>query len=77
MKCKACDKILEDSEALKKDRHDTFYDLCGRCLSVSIAATWDLDQESTDDCGKMLQDDWLTLEQNYDNIYLSITKEES
>ena len=77
VKCKACDKILEDFESTKKDKHDNFYDLCGKCLGVSIAATWEVEEESTNGFGKMSQDDWLTLEENYDKIYLSITKEES
>ena len=33
MRCKACDKILEDSELLKKDFRGDFYDLCRVCLN--------------------------------------------
>lgn len=33
MRCKACDKILEDSEAVKKDYRGDFYDLCNVCLN--------------------------------------------
>ena len=35
MRCKACDRILEDSELTRKDVHGNFLDLCGICLSAS------------------------------------------
>jgi hypothetical protein len=33
MRCKACDRILEDSELTKKDARGDFYDLCRNCLN--------------------------------------------
>lgn len=32
MRCKACDKMLEDSELIKKDPRGDFYDLCWVCF---------------------------------------------
>jgi len=50
--------------------------LCTECLTVSIAANWELENmESIDIDGNITQDDILTLQENYDNIYLSITKD--
>jgi len=37
MRCKACTKILEDSELTRKDARGDFYDLCGICLSSVYA----------------------------------------
>ena len=70
MRCKACDKILEDKELTRKDKNGEFYDLCTDCYTVSLAAGWDLE-----DSGIITQDEWLTMEENYDIIYNSITKE--
>ena len=70
MRCKACDKILEDKELTRKDKNGEFYDLRTECYTVSLAAGWDLE-----DSGSITQDEWLTMEENYDIIYNSITKE--
>ena len=35
MKCRACDIILTDREAVAKDKHGVFYDLCNLCLQSS------------------------------------------
>jgi hypothetical protein len=78
MRCKACDVLLDDLEALKKDARGVHYDLCTDCLTVSIATHWELENtESIDNNdGNITQDEVLTLQENYDNIYLSITKED-
>ena len=77
MRCKACDVILDDSETLKKDVRGVHYDLCINCLTVSIATQWELEStESTQDGGNITQDEVLTLQENYDNIYLSISRED-
>jgi len=78
MRCKACDVILDDVEALKKDARGVHYDLCTDCLTVSISTHWELENmESIDNNdGNITQDEVLTLQENYDNIYLSITKED-
>ena len=77
MRCKACDVLLDDLEALKKDARGVHYDLCTDCLTVSIATHWELENtESIDNDGNITQDEVLTLQENYDNIYLSITKED-
>ena len=40
MRCKACNVILDDIEVAKKDVNGEYYDLCGDCLTVSIATHW-------------------------------------
>jgi len=77
MRCKACDVILDDAETLKKDARGIHYDLCTDCLAVSISTHWELENmESTEIDGNIPQDEVLTLQENYDNIYLSITRED-
>ena len=73
MRCKACDVILDDAEAVKKDARGVHYDLCTECLTVSISTHWELENmESSDYPGSFTQDDVLTLQENYDNILSSI-----
>ena len=77
MRCKACDVILDDAETLKKDARGVHYDLCTDCLAVSISTHWELENmESTDIDGNITQDEVLTLQEKYDNIYLSISKDD-
>jgi len=77
MRCKACDVILDDAETLKKDARGIHYDLCTDCLAVSISTHWELENmESTEIDGNIPQDEVLTLQENYDNIFLSITRED-
>jgi len=38
MRCRACNKILEDSELTRKDVNGDFLDLCGTCFSASANA---------------------------------------
>jgi len=77
MRCKACDVILDDAETLKKDARGIHYDLCTDCLAVSISTHWELENmESIEIDGNIPQDEVLTLQENYDNIYLSITRED-
>jgi hypothetical protein len=76
MRCKACDVILDDAEILKKDARGVHYDLCTDCLAVSISTHWELENmESIEIDGNITQDEVLTLQENYDNIYLSISKD--
>ena len=76
MRCRACDVLLDDLEVLKKDANGVHYDMCTECLTVSIATHWELENtESIDNDGTILQDDVLTLQENYYKILLSITKE--
>jgi hypothetical protein len=77
MRCKACDVILDDAETLKKDARGVHYDLCTDCLAVSISTHWELENmESISIDGNITQDEVLTLQENYDNIYLSISKDD-
>ena len=32
MRCLACDTILSDQEAVKKDKRGQYYELCAECL---------------------------------------------
>ena len=76
MRCKACDVILDDLETLKKDHRGVHYDLCTDCLTVSIAANWELENtESIDNTVNISQDQVLQMQEDYDKIYLSITKD--
>ena len=77
MRCKACDVILDDLEILKKDARGVHYDLCTDCLAVSISTHWELENmESIEIDGNITQDEVLTLQENYDNIYLSISRDD-
>ena len=76
MRCKACDVILDDLETLKKDHRGLHYDLCTECLTVSIAANWELENTvSIEDAGNITQDQLLQMQEDFDKIYLSITKD--
>ena len=76
MRCRACDVILDDLEALKKDSRGVHYDLCTECLTISISADWELENmESSTNDGNISQDQVLQLQEDYDKIYLSITKD--
>ena len=73
MRCRACDVILDDLETLKKDHRGVHYDLCTECLTVSIAANWELESmESSTNDGSISQDEVLTLQENYDILLKNI-----
>lgn len=48
MKCRACDEILTNIEATRKDQYNEFIDLCNICLSKSdfVESDVTLDQVS-------------------------------
>lgn len=62
MRCKACDRILEEKELLKKDNNGEFLDLCNYCLFSSIDI-------NVDDLGTITEDLFLTNEDNSDTLY--------
>jgi hypothetical protein len=65
--------ILDDLETLKKDHRGVHYDLCTECLTVSIAANWELESlESSNNDGNISQDEVLTLQENYDTLLKNI-----
>ncbi len=65
--------ILDDLETLKKDHRGVHYDLCTECLTVSIAANWELESlESSTNDGNITQDEVLTLQENYDILLKNI-----
>ena len=68
MRCKACNKILEDLELTRKDSRGDFYDLCGVCLSSVYACELE-DDNFFEEIGGTL----LTPSPDYDTLYLSST----
>ena len=73
MRCRACDVILDDLEALKKDSRGVHYDLCTECLTISISADWELENmESSTNDGSISQEEVLTLQENYDILLKNI-----
>ena len=62
MRCKACDRILEEKELLKKDNQGNFIDLCNNCLFSSI-------DTNVDSIGTMTEDLFLTNDEDYDTLY--------
>jgi hypothetical protein len=63
MRCKACDRILEESELTKKDSNGDFLDLCGVCLSAIASAG--IDSETME----YYQYEVFTDDENYDTLY--------
>lgn len=57
MRCKACDRILEEQELVKKDQNGDFLDLCTVCIRAS--EDYDEDTLNLD----------LTNGENYDTLY--------
>jgi len=64
MRCKACNKILEDSELTRKDSRGDFYDLCGICLNSVYACELE-DDNFFEEIGATL----LTPTVDYDTLY--------
>jgi hypothetical protein len=64
MRCKACNKILEDSELTRKDSRGDFYDLCGICLHSVYACELE-DDNFFEEIGATL----LTPTVDYDTLY--------
>ena len=48
MKCHACDEILTDQEAVRKDSHGVFVDLCFICYPVDPNIINPLEEEEID-----------------------------
>ena len=62
MKCRACDDLLNDIELSRKDREtDQFIDLCGKCLTYSNEASYNVDLEVDIDETKGASP-WLTVQ---------------
>jgi len=62
VKCKACDRFLNDIELSRKDRTtDLFIDLCGKCLTYSNEASYNVDLEVDININEVKGDSpWLT-----------------
>ena len=45
MRCQACNKLLEDAEAARKNKRTGEYlDLCYTCSSVVVETLWELEE---------------------------------
>jgi len=64
MRCKACNKILEDLELIRKDSRGDYYDLCGVCLSSVYAC-----EAEDDNFFDNIKGTLLTPEADYDTLY--------
>ena len=65
MRCKACNRILEDSELTRKDQHGDFFDICSICLTASNVEGIELDEQYLED----YPNGSLTTEETYDTLY--------
>ncbi len=45
MKCLACDEILTDQEATRKNSNNEFVDICFRCFPIEVNIKDELDEE--------------------------------
>ena len=57
MKCRSCDDILTDQEAVRKDSHGVFVDLCFECYPVDPDIVNPVEEEEID---QFLQDEVAT-----------------
>ena len=62
MRCKACNRILEDSELTKKGLNDDFLDLCNTCLYASSP-------NGVEEISTIYENIDLTLDEDYDTLY--------
>jgi len=62
MRCKACNVILGDWELARKDKDtDLFIDLCGKCLTYSNEASYNIDLDIDININEVEGDSpWLT-----------------
>lgn len=47
MRCKACNVVLTDKEAVKKDERGEYIDLCNHCLKAVIEDLYPSDENNT------------------------------
>ena len=64
MRCKACNRILEDFELTKKDAHGNFIDFCGYCLNFTVNYGGIEIEEEIDNPYRLLTDD-----EDYDTLF--------
>ena len=65
MRCKACNRILEDFELTRKDPHGDFIDICSICLTASNAEGVELDEQYIED----YPNGSLTNGEDYDTLF--------
>ena len=63
MRCKACNRILEESELTRKDSDGNFIDMCGVCISATANAG--VDSETME----YYQYEIFTDDEKYDTLY--------
>jgi len=64
MRCKACDRILEESELTRKDVHGDFLDLCGGCLSAGAVGSVE-----NEEVVQYYQHQLFTRDDDYDTLF--------
>ena len=64
MRCKACNRILEDFELTKKDSHGNFIDFCSYCLNSTVNYGGIELEEEIDNPYRLL-----TNEEDYDTLF--------
>jgi hypothetical protein len=64
MRCKACNKILEDSELTKKGPNNDFLDMCNYCLYAAGAVEVD-----SDNIVEYYQNEVFTNDDDYDTLF--------
>ena len=64
MRCRACNKILEDNELTRKDAHGSFIDFCSTCLTASASAGLD-----TQEVMEYYQNELFTNDDDYDTLF--------
>ena len=45
MRCRSCDKNLNDYESTRKDENGEYLDLCNTCREISFYAAAELDED--------------------------------
>ena len=64
MRCRACNRILEDNELTRKDVHGSFIDLCGTCLAASAFTGVE-----TQEVMEYYQNELFTNDDDYDALF--------
>lgn len=64
MRCKACNRILEEHELTKKDTHGNFIDFCSYCLNFTVNyGGIEIEEDINDQYGVLTNDD------DYDTLF--------
>jgi hypothetical protein len=64
MRCRACNRILEDNELTRKDKDGDFRDMCSTCLFASASAGLD-----TQEIMEYYQNELFTNDDDYGTLF--------